>query len=966
MAPCAARYVDRIHSAESGSGTANLLIASRADAGRRPRPWLPGGSLPDTPASVACAMWHFLALRGARRPQSRPVARESAQARRVSGRIQVCPGLDLVAPGRRSALRFAFVEPARMIFSDTPDTHPAGQAAGAAGVRRLRVLPLALAAVPMLGLSVWTVHLPAAYAGLSFAQWHTLLEFASMLVCGAVAVIAWNGRELGTPRSVQVLGAASAGALLLDLAHTLSFPGMPDLITPNTASKSVLLFMASRLLIALALLCVAALPWRLDQEPRGVRWVPAIVGAGVVGLCAWVFGAPQQLPALVLDGGSLTWTKRGAEYVLAALFLAASVLFGRRLAAPQPFDVPSLQCAALLMAIGELTFTLYIQITDLAMVAGHLYKVLGFWMIYRTIVADSIRAPYQRLVDSERLVRHSEEELRTITDNIPAMVAFVDCEQRYRFVNRNYERWLGVKPEDMLGRTAREVYGAKRYAVLQQRLERALAGQTFSVDHRVRSNVPGKGRWFNIMYMPKVNPDGVVSGVYILSNDITDVIDAEGRALFLAEHDELTTLPNRAAFQAAVGRTLAHCRTEASQFAVIFVDVDRFKVINDTLGHAAGDQLLQALAKRMKQVVRGKDLVARMGGDEMCLLLHDVRDASHASEIAERILNALRVPVEIRSGLRHHVTVSAGVAIYPHDGTDVPTLLRHADIAMYRAKAAGRDGFALFGALDSAPAEQRLTLELELRTAIEQNQLVLHYQPRVDAVTGQPVGMEALVRWQHPQRGLLAPVHFIDIAEETGLIVPMGAWVLHHAGATMQRLERGGARGLTMSVNVSARQFKNPRLVDEIAGMIEASGCAAHQFELELTESAVMEHPEMAEATMRRLKALGVRLAMDDFGTGYSSLASLKRFPVDCVKIDRSFVNDIPDDAGDAALTRAIIAMGHSLGLHVVAEGVERHDQLDFLRREGCDEYQGYWFAKPMPEAALAALLTQAALVAAD
>jgi EAL domain-containing protein (putative c-di-GMP-specific phosphodiesterase class I) len=252
-----------------------------------------------------------------------------------------------------------------------------------------------------------------------------------------------------------------------------------------------------------------------------------------------------------------------------------------------------------------------------------------------------------------------------------------------------------------------------------------------------------------------------------------------------------------------------------------------------------------------------------------------------------------------------------------------------------------------------------LNLELELRTAIHSEQLVLHYQPRVDVVTGQPLGMEALVRWQHPQRGLLAPLHFIDIAEETGLIVPMGAWVMQHAGHTMRRLQRTGLTGLTMSVNVSARQFKNPRLVDEVAEMIAIAGCAPRQIELELTESAVMAQPDIAEATMHRLKGLGVRLAMDDFGTGYSSLGALKRFPVDCVKIDRSFVNDIPADAGDAALTRAIIAMGHSLGLHVVAEGVERTDQLDFLRREGCDEYQGYLFGKPMPEAALFALLNQ-------
>ena len=829
---------------------------------------------------------------------------------------------------------------------------------------RLPAALLALATLPMLGLWLWTVRLPAVYAGLSFTQWHSLLEFASVLVCGAVAAVAWNGRELEVPCSVRVLGSACAGALLLDLAHTLSFPGMAELITPNTPTKSAALFMASRLLIALALLAVAALPWRLGREPHWVRWLPWLVAAYVAAVGLWVFAWPQNLPDLVIDGQSLTLAKRVSEYTLVGLFLCAGALFRRRMATPQPFDARSLLCAAVLMAIGEMILTLYTRMTDLALVVGHLYKVAGFWMVYRTIVSDSIRMPYRRLADSRQQLRDSEDELRTITDNIPALIAFVDCDQRYRFVNRNYERWLGLKSQQMIGYRASEVYGAAGFAVLQPLLERALAGQTFDVDHRI-STLPGaNGRWFNITYMPKVGADGQVSGVYILSSDITERKAAERRALFLAEHDELTTLPNRAAFQAALGRALDEGARAASQFAVIFVDVDRFKVINDTLGHAAGDHLLQTLATRMKQVVRGKDLVARMGGDEMCLLMHDMRDAAHASEIAERVLAALRLPVELRGGVQHRVTVSAGIALFPQDGADVGTLLRHADIAMYRAKAAGRDGYALFGALDGGPADAKLNLELELRTAIDAEQLVLHYQPRVDVVSGEPLGMEALVRWQHPQRGLLAPAHFIDIAEETGLIVPMGAWVMREAAGALRRLQSAGIVGLTMSVNVSARQFGNPRLVDEVTEMIERAGCVPQQIELELTESAVMVQPDAAEATMRRLKTLGVRLAMDDFGTGYSSLAALKRFPMDCVKIDRSFVADIPTDAGDAALTRAIIAMGHSLGLHVVAEGVEREDQLCFLRHEGCDEYQGYYYAKPLPEAALKALLTQAPSVA--
>ncbi len=824
------------------------------------------------------------------------------------------------------------------------------------GGRLRRVLLLALVALPCLVLCTSTPGLAGHLRGLAPVQWHTALELVSMLVCGSIAAIAWNARELEVPRGVHVLGAACAGALLLDLAHTLSFPGMPDLVSPNSIDKTALLSMASRLLLAIALLAVAALPWRLDHQPVWVRWVPFGVAAYVAVLAVPMIVWPESMPTMGGKGALASSTKLAGVFVLMLLFLTAAALLFQRRHRQEVFDARSLLWATLMMTMGEACLTHQARLDELGLIAAHLYKLGGLCLVFRTLVTDSIRAPYQRLLASRQRLRHNEDELRTITDNIPAMVAFVDADQRYRFVNRNYQRWLGMDPEKMLGRSVQEVFGQDHYEALQEHLERALSGQTFAVDHRITGVEFARGRWLNIMYMPKVTAEGCVTGVYILSSDITEVMVAERRALFLAEHDELTTLPNRAAFQVAVGKAVEASARDMSQFAVIFVDVDRFKVVNDTLGHSAGDQLLQALSTRLKQVVRGQDLVARMGGDEMCVLLHNVRDNPHAAEIAERILGALRAPVELRPGLQHHVTASAGIAVFPQDGTDVQTLLRHADIAMYRAKSAGRDGFALFGAHDGGPAEARLTLELELRTAIDAGQLVLHYQPRVDVKSGQPVGMEALVRWQHPERGLLAPGHFIDIAEETGLIVPMGAWVLREAGQAMRRLQIDNPQ-LCMSVNVSARQFKNPHLVDEVEDMIERAGCAPHQFELELTESAVMDQPELAAATMGRLKALGVRLAIDDFGTGYSSLAALKRFPVDCVKVDRSFVNDIPGDHDDAALTRAIIAMGHSLGLQVVAEGVERRDQLDFLRRESCDEYQGYFFAKPLAEDAFAALL---------
>ena len=305
---------------------------------------------------------------------------------------------------------------------------------------RLRAMWGVVACCPVLALWLWPLGLPTELAGLNFTHWHTVLEFASMLVCGAVAAVAWNGRELATPRSVQVLGAASLGALVLDLAHTLSFPGMPDLLGANSLSRTAALFMAGRLLIALALLVVAALPADPQTAPRWARWAPAGVALYVAGIIAWALGWPETLPALVVDGQGLTPAKRGAEYAIAALFAIAAVLFARRSAAPQPFNGAALLSAAGLMAIGELVFTQYTRPTDLAMTIGHLYKVAGFWMLYRTIVADSIRAPYQRLIDSRELQQATEDQLRTITDGLSVMVARVDVEQRYRFGNRHYER----------------------------------------------------------------------------------------------------------------------------------------------------------------------------------------------------------------------------------------------------------------------------------------------------------------------------------------------------------------------------------------------------------------------------------------------------------------------------------------------------------------------------------------------
>jgi diguanylate cyclase (GGDEF)-like protein/PAS domain S-box-containing protein len=431
---------------------------------------------------------------------------------------------------------------------------------------------------------------------------------------------------------------------------------------------------------------------------------------------------------------------------------------------------------------------------------------------------------------------------------------------------------------------------------------------------------------------------------------------AEEALQFVAKHDALTGLPNRIMFQDRLELAVARAKRNARRLAVMFIDMDRFKVINDTLGHEAGDSLLREVAARLQQTLRVSDTVARLGGDEFVVLIEDVSDPVYLGTIAQKLIDAF-VASFVLFAQEYHVTASIGISTYPDDADDIQALLRNADIAMYRAKEQGRNAFQFYSAQMNVHSVERLALESSLRRALERNELVLHYQPRVEIPGGHITGVEALVRWQHPEMGLVPPGKFIPLAEETGLIAPIGEWALAAACSQHRAWERAGLGWVRVAVNLSPRQFTQGDLVKTVARVLAETGCDAKYLELEITEGMVMRNPESAVMLLRRLKDMGIHIAMDDFGTGYSSLAYLKRFPIDSLKIDRSFVKDVPEDAGDVAINVAVIAMAHSLGLKVVAEGVETREQLDFLRKEGCDEMQGYFFSKPLPVEQVTALL---------
>jgi len=424
-----------------------------------------------------------------------------------------------------------------------------------------------------------------------------------------------------------------------------------------------------------------------------------------------------------------------------------------------------------------------------------------------------------------------------------------------------------------------------------------------------------------------------------------------------ATHDALTGLPNRALLEDRLKQAISYADRYGRLMTVVFINLDGFKMVNDSLGRKAGDELLKAMAARMSQCLRGVDTVVRTGGDEFVIVLYDrPGDGTEIAPALQRLLEAIAVPVQIdRQAIQ--ITGSMGVATYPADGADADALVMNADAAMYRAKASGRNNFQFYAAEMNGTSRDRLAMREGLRHAIARGELHLAYQPKVDMRSGEVIGVEALIRWQHPERGLVSPTEFIPLAEETGLIVPIGEWVLRTACFQHKAWQRAGLPAFGVSVNVSARQFRERTLIEQVARALADSGLEAMFLELELTESLVMEDLESALLSMKALQAMGVQLSIDDFGTGYSSLSALKRFPIARLKIDRAFVRDIPDDDEDKAIAKAIISLGHELNLKVIAEGVENEQQLEFLRANGCDEMQGYLFSPPVPPAQLAALV---------
>ena len=556
----------------------------------------------------------------------------------------------------------------------------------------------------------------------------------------------------------------------------------------------------------------------------------------------------------------------------------------------------------------------------------------------------------------------ASQKLRMHVDRTPLAVIEWDRRKRVTSWNPAAEAIFGFPLPEAIGKPLPQLLasGVEREgaeAMCDELLESGEGNKT------TLANVTRNGRtihceWYNT---PLVDPHGQVVGFASLVQDITERLNTERTIHYMAHHDALTGLPNRRLAQDRLNQAIVTARRKQRHVAVLFLDLDRFKVVNDTLGHDTGDFILKDVARRLVSCVREVDTVSREGGDEFVIILPDLERPEHARLVAEKIMQELSRPVDI-ANQEIHITPSIGISHYPNDATDVQQLLKHADSAMYQAKDAGRNTVRFFTNDLNFLLSKRLEVESRLRKAMENEEFFLRYQPQVDVVTGRITGMEALIRWNDPQKGEISPKDFIFVAEELGLIVPIGEWVFRTACAQLRQWADDGLPSISVSINISPRQFMSRRLVSTLLSIIRETGADPRFVELEITETMIMRNLEQSIETLAQLRSVGMQVAVDDFGVGYSSLGQLTRLPASSMKIDRSFMMNIPMDGQSTSITEAIIAMAKRLKLRVIAEGVETRAQLEFLRTNNCEAFQGFLFSKPLTSLEATALLRAQAI----
>jgi diguanylate cyclase (GGDEF)-like protein/PAS domain S-box-containing protein len=931
---------------------------------------------------------------------------------------------------------------------------------------------------------------------------HTLFETFAISVAILVFAIGWSSYTQQTTPALLALSTGFLGVALLDFGHLLSYAGMPDFVTSSGPEKAIAFWLAARFIAAVALLAAALLSWK--PEASDTRRYP-LIGATLLAVAA-VYGVtlwfPDTLPRTFIPGQGLTTTKLYAEYALVLLYGGAALAFHWRRRRPSTLDAPRLIVAAVAIAISELCFTLYFSVYDLSNATGHVYKVIGYWYLYRAIFVTSVHHPYDALNRSQWELWAEKERMRVTLLSIGDGLIATDTDGRVTLMNRASERLTGWTMAEALGKPVSDVFaiesaesgqavgvpveqvlrdgqivGLANHTVLVSRDGRrshiadtaapirdrngALHGvvlifqdvtETYNSREALKdslslnkgvlesaacgviaTSLDGVVRVFNreaeeitgysakeMLEQPAsallrlhdadelrvqaermsqalqrpIKPDfevfvaatrenglpeqrewtcvrkdgarrlvslvvsvlrdsgGVVRGYLAIMLDVTEKKRAERQIERLAYYDPLTDLPNRRLLLEILGQALRTCRRTGRVGALLFLDLDHFKNLNDARGHTAGDALLRQLAQRLSGVLRKGEMVSRLSGDEFVILLPDLgADQTEAASAAHQVADKLRLAVALPFHLDqqdYSLFASVGLTVFPKTPVEtVDDILIQADSAMYAAKDSGRNSVREFDPLMRAEAEARLRLEQDLRKAVEGGEFTLFLQPQTTA-DGALIAAEALVRWNHPTRGLVAPGAFIAVAENSGLILPLGDWILAEACRILRRLEDAGS-SCHLSVNISPRQFRQSNFCATVIDIMNRTRVNPRRLTLEITEGIAIDDVHDTVAKMRELSACGVSFSLDDFGTGYSSLSYLKQLPVSELKIDRSFIQDVDGNSHNAALVEIILSIADRLGLRTVAEGVETAEDRDFLKERGCAVFQGYYFNRPIP-----------------
>lgn len=807
-------------------------------------------------------------------------------------------------------------------------------------------------AIPLL----WWVSSPTRHIILEVSQFvffHTAAEILAVVVALLVFITGYRAIFSQRKGAIVILGVAFLGVGLLDFLHTMAYAGMPAIITANSPQKSIFFWLAARLLGASALLLYVVMPDGRELSAWKKRLVVGSMLAVVAAIGVLGMRFPDHLPALFTSEKGLTPLKIGLEWLVISLHITTLLVLWQRRRTLVHECVMALGFAAAFAAISELFFTMLgIVDTDNANVLGHLYKVVAFLFLFHATFNEALRRPL------ERMQAQYQREAVTLSA-APDGVLWVNDTGHIVMANPAIEALTGYRTDELIGQHVNIFLPPH----LRERHTQAMQGYFLSPHPRVMGQ----------MDLNLVRRDGQLVHVDISlghwedegnRHSIAYIRDLSERKKFeeslrhKATHDELTGLPNRWLFRLQLDQALARAARAKQRVAVLFLDLDYFKNVNDSFGHDIGDALLVQVGTRIRSKLREHDTLARQGGDEFAILLTDLTEVDEAVTVATKLLGALQESYRLRQQ-DIYCGGSLGLAFYPDDASESDTLLRYADMAMYQAKQAGRGTYACYSGEMDRRVHEDMQLHTRLKEALALGTLQLHYQPQVDVLRGVIVGAEALLRWNDPVLGEVSPSRFIPVAEATGLILPLSDWVLEAACKQIATWTDTGAP-LKVAVNFSAHQFAQRDLAQKVAATLKRTGAQAQWLDIEITESVAMTQPEHAHDQLDALVALGCSIALDDFGTGYSSLAYLKALPVSKLKIDQSFMRGIPQDANDVTISRAIIALAHSLGLQLVAEGVETDGQLDFLQKNGCEMYQGWLFAKALPAQALTGLLTRA------